>query len=185
MSKQLIIFLDSGDTIMNEATEVYEGNTELVLSVEVIPGADTMVKELHKRGFTLAIVADGLAQSFKNAFTQHDIYHCFTSLTYSEQVRALKPSPRMFKAAMGSLELTDEDCSRIIMVGNNLSRDIKGANLMGLTSVHMSWTSRYSKTPADETEIPDYTIATPMDLIELAEELTAKLEQGIPIKPAK
>jgi len=184
MTKQLIIFLDSGDTIIDESTEVRDEH-EVVLTANVIPGADTMVKELHAQGFTLAIVADGLAQSFKNILTQNGIYDCFTSFTYSEQVRIYKPSPRMFKAAIGSLDLTDEDASRIIMVGNNLSRDVKGANQLGITSVHLSWTPRYPKDPTDELEIPDYTIGTPMELVELAERLNERLEQGLPIKPTK
>lgn len=184
MTKQLIIFLDSGDTIIDESTEIRDEH-EVVLSADVIPGADTMVKELHKRGFTLAIVADGLAQSFKNILTQNGIYNCFTTLTYSEMVRVYKPSPRMFKAAIGSLDLTDDDRSRIIMVGNNLSRDVKGANQLGITSVHLSWTPRYPKTPADDLEVPDYTIATPMELVELAEQLNERLEQGLSIKPVK
>src|SRR5690606_2121087 len=182
MKKQLIIFLDSGDTIIDESTEIRDEN-EVVLTADVIPGADKMVQELHARGFTLAIVADGLAQSFKNILTQNGVYDCFTTLTYSEQVRIYKPSPRMFKAAMGSLDLEPEDVQRIIMVGNNLSRDVKGANQLGITSVHLSWTPRYPKTPADELEAPDYTIETPMELVELAERLNERLEQGLSIKP--
>jgi putative hydrolase of the HAD superfamily len=77
----------------------------------------------------------------------------------------------MFKAAMGALELNDGDLSRIVMVGNNLSRDIKGANQMGITSVFLDWTPRYPKTPADESERPDYTISEPMELIDLIERM--------------
>jgi len=184
MTKQLIIFLDSGDTIIDESTEVRDEH-EVVLSANVIPGADTMVKELHARGFTLAIVADGLAQSFKNILTQNGVYDCFTTFTYSEQIRVYKPSPRMFKAAIGSLDLSEADCKRIIMVGNNLSRDVKGANQLGITSVHLSWTPRYSKTPTDVWEVPDYTIETPMELIDLAEQLNDRLERGLSIKPGQ
>lgn len=181
--KELIIFLDSGDTIIDEGTEIRD-DQGVVLTADVIPGADTMVQTLHERGFTLALVADGLAQSFKNILGQNGVYDCFTSLTYSETVNASKPSPRMFKAAIGSLDLNDEDRKRIIMVGNNLSRDVKGANELGITSVFLSWTPRYPKTPADTTEIPDFTIEHPMELVELAERLNDQLIQGLSIKPA-
>jgi FMN phosphatase YigB (HAD superfamily) len=81
----------------------------------------------------------------------------------------------MFKAAVGAMDLGEEDYSRIIMVGNNLSRDVKGANQLGITSVFLSWTPRYPKTPVEDTEIPRYTIGSPLELIELAE----MLDRGI------
>lgn len=176
--RDLIIFLDCGDTLIDEGTEVRDEN-DIVIRGNVIPGADIMVKTLAERGFRLAIVADGSAQSFKNLLTQNGIIDCFEALIYSEQIKAVKPSPRMFKAAIGALDLILSDCRRIMMVGNNLSRDIKGANQMGITSVHLDWTPRYPKQPADELEVPDYTISEPMQLIELAERLDVQIKAGI------
>ncbi|TBL79557.1 HAD family hydrolase [Paenibacillus thalictri] len=175
--KKLIIFLDSGDTIIDEGTEIRDEH-DVVVQANVIPGADVMVRTLAERGFTLALVADGLAQSFKNILTQNGVYDYFTTMIYSEPIKAHKPSPRMFKAAIGALDLSERDIPRIIMVGNNLSRDIKGANVMGITSVFLDWTPRYPKTPADDSEIPDYTISEPLELIELAERLNRELERA-------
>ncbi|TVY05677.1 HAD family hydrolase [Paenibacillus cremeus] len=172
--KKLIIFLDSGDTIIDEGTEIRD-DEQVVLRANVIPGADTMVKNLYERGYTLALVADGLAQSFKNMLVQNGIYDCFSAMIYSECMKVSKPDRRMFKAAVGALDLSEADYGRIIMVGNNLSRDVKGANEFGITSVHLAWTPRYPKTPADESEKPDYTINTPMELLDLVEKLEAEL----------
>ena len=177
--KDLIIFLDCGDTIIDEGTEIRDEN-DVVIHGNVIPGADTMVKTLAERGFRLAIVADGMAESFKNLLTQNGIIDCFETLIYSETIKTYKPDRRMFKAAIGAMDLDMEDCRRIIMVGNNLSRDVKGANLMGITSVHLGWTPRYPKEPADESEVPNYTIQEPMELIELAEKLDAQLKANLP-----
>ncbi|SEN09046.1 HAD family hydrolase [Paenibacillus sp. OV219] len=173
-NKKLIIFLDSGDTIIDESTEVRD-EEGIVISASVIPGADVMVRTLFERGYTLALVADGDAQSFKNVFKQNDLYEYFTTMIYSETIKASKPSPRMFKAAIGALDLSESDCSRIIMVGNNLSRDVKGANALGITSVFQSWTTRYPHTPADETEQPAYTINEPLELLNLVEQLNREL----------
>lgn len=172
--KPLIIFLDCGDTIIDEGSEVRDGEGT-VIKGNVIPGADVMVRTLAERGFRLAIVADGMAQSFKNLLTQNGLYDCFETLIYSETIKADKPNPRMFKAAMGAMELTDADRERIIMVGNNLSRDMLGANQMGIASVHLSWTPRYPKNPLNELEVPTYTIEEPLALIELAERLNERL----------
>ncbi|MFK7696320.1 HAD family hydrolase [Paenibacillus sp. HJGM_3] len=175
--KKIIVFLDSGDTIIDESTEIRD-EYDVVIKADVIPGADTMVKMLAERGYTLALVADGLAQSFKNMFLQNGIYDYFTTMIYSETIKASKPSPRMFKAAIGALDLNDSDRSRIVMVGNNLSRDIKGANQMGITSVHLNWTPRYPKTSADDSERPMYTISEPMELIDLIERLNSQFVEA-------
>lgn len=174
--KKLIIFLDSGDTIIDESTEI-RNDEDIVLSANVIPGADVMVKTLAENGYTLALVADGNAQSFKNMFTQLGIYDYFSAMIYSENIKVCKPSPRMFKAAAGALDLSEKDYSRIVMVGNNLSRDIKGANALGITSVFLSWTTRYPHTPADESEHPVYTIREPLELLELVERLNNELQK--------
>ncbi|MNJ71330.1 hypothetical protein D3C77_678590 [compost metagenome] len=63
------------------------------------------------------------------------------------------------------------------MVGNNLSRDIKGANEIGMTSVFMAWTPRYPHTPTDDSERPDYVIYEPLELLELVERLNAEAEE--------
>jgi FMN phosphatase YigB (HAD superfamily) len=172
--KSLIIFLDCGDTIIDEGTELRD-EQDIVIHGNVIPGADSMVRTLAERGYRLAIVADGSAQSFKNLLTQHGLYDCFETLIYSETIKATKPSARMFKAAMGAMNLGERDSSRIIMVGNNLSRDVRGANQMGITSVFLSWTPRYPKVPANDLEIPDYTISAPLELVELVEKLNHNL----------
>ncbi|SFD50933.1 putative hydrolase of the HAD superfamily [Paenibacillus catalpae] len=173
-AKELIIFLDCGDTIIDEGTEVRDEHGT-VIEGRVIPGADEMVRTLAERGYRLAIVADGLAQSFKNLLTINGLYDYFEVLIYSEQMKAEKPHPRMFKAAMGAMELGEQDRSRIIMVGNNLSRDVRGANRVGITSVHLNWTSRYPKTSLDPAEMPDYTIEQPLALVELADRLNEEL----------
>ncbi|MFD2328305.1 HAD family hydrolase [Cohnella sp. GCM10020058] len=180
--RRLILFLDSGDTIIDESTEVRDADG-IVVSAELIPGADVMVKTLHERGFALALVADGDAQSFKNVYRQHGLYNYFHAMIYSENIKAVKPSARMFKAALGALELGEDDCSRVAMIGNNLSRDVKGANALGIASVHIGWTPRYPRDPADESERPDYTIGEPLELVALAEMLDARLAAGLGARP--
>lgn len=40
------------------------------------------------------------------------------------------------------------------MVGNNLERDIVGANRFGITSVFIKWSPRYPMEPKNEEEVP-------------------------------
>ena len=178
MDKKLILFTDVGDTIIDEASEVRETPFGVVLRAECIPGAREALLELHRRGYTIAMVADGLAASFENTMGQNGLSHVFSAWIVSETLNSQKPAPRMFRAAMDALGLTDGDRRRVIMVGNNLERDIAGANRFGIRSVLLDWTPRYRHAPQSPDETPDYIIHTPAELIALAERLNGELETG-------
>ena len=77
----------------------------------------------------------------------------------------------MFHHALKQLNITENDYGQVIMVGNNLGRDIKGANELGIISVWLDWSPRRSKIPADQTEQPQYTIKMPLDLIAIIDAL--------------
>lgn len=167
--------MDSGDTIIDESTETRD-QEDVVLSAKVIPGAVETIKTLYEEGYMLVLVADGLAQSFKNVLQQNGVYDYFASMIYSETIKQKKPHPSMFLAAMGAAGLTHADTSRILMVGNNIKRDIKGANHLGITSILLDWSPRYAYTPNCQEEEPDYTIHEPKELITLVHELERKLQ---------
>ena len=125
-NKKLIIFTDSGDTIIDEATQVRD-ERGIVLKADFIPGAGEVLKQLHDEGFTVALVADGEWESFQNVYRENGLGYCFDAWIVSEVVGKQKPEPIMFETAMEALKLTDEDRSRIVMIGNNLRKDIAGA----------------------------------------------------------
>ncbi len=170
MKKTYTVFIDCGDTLADEESQVFiEG--ELVKSADLIPGAKELILMLKERGFTVALVADGLTLSFRNILNQHGLWDCFDYHAISEEVGICKPHEAMFRNAADALGIKDEDFSKVVMVGNNLSRDVKGANALGMKSVFLSWSPRYPKVPADKREKPDYTIAMPLDLLDLMEKL--------------
>jgi putative hydrolase of the HAD superfamily len=77
---------------------------------------------------------------------------------------------------MQAMHLTEADKPRIIMVGNNVERDIRGANRFGIRSVLMDWSKRRpfdAELPEDK---PDYVIHEPSELFALCERLNAELE---------
>lgn len=177
MSKKLIVFIDSGDTLVNEGTEYRNEGSPIVQSCELIDGAKEMLLTLKERGYTIELVADGYTQSFDNSYGQHGLKNIFDARTISEEVGEKKPSQAMFETAMKLLHLTDEDKKRIIMVGNNLERDIVGANRFGITSVFIKWSPRYPMEQKNEEEVPDYIIHKPLELLDLVEKLEAELEK--------
>ena len=175
MEKKLIIFTDIGDTIVNESTEVKVPDTELVLRADCIPGAAETMRRLYEEGFTILMVADGLVQSFHNTMTQNGLDDIFAAHIISERVGEQKPSQKMFQAAMDAAGLTEADKGRIIMVGNNIRRDVLGANRFGIRSVLMRWSPRYGYEPSAADETPAFCLRSPEELLPLAEELNAAL----------
>jgi len=173
--KKLIIFTDSGDTIIDEATQVYD-DRGIVLEADFIPGAGEVLKQLHDEGFTIALVADGEWESFRNVYRVNGLGYCFDAWVVSEVVGKQKPAPIMFQSAFEKLNLTESDRSRIVMVGNNLKKDIAGANRQGLISVWLDWSPRYFHTVEEPDWQPDHIIHTPAELIPLVHMLEAELE---------
>lgn len=155
---------------MDESTQIFDQGG-IVTSADLIPGAKELIDTLKDTGYQLALVADGLTRSFRNILTQHNLWDKFDCHIISEEVGYEKPHRAMFLAAAAALGITDNDFPSVVMVGNNLKRDIKGANALGMVSIFLSWTPRYSNIPADSSEVPDYTIAYPLDLLPLLKRL--------------
>ncbi|MBQ6382138.1 MAG: HAD-IA family hydrolase [Clostridia bacterium] len=172
--KKLIIFTDIGDTIIDEGTEIRDEHG-IVLRAECIPGARETTLRLHEAGYTIAMVADGRSASFHHMMDQHGLSPVFDAWIISEEVGEDKPSPKMFESAMKALGLTEADKPRIIMIGNNVIRDMRGANRFGIRSVLLDWSDRRSFEPQLPEDVPAYRIHTPEELFPLAERLEAEL----------
>ena len=175
MSKKLIIFTDSGDTIIDEATQVYD-DRHIVQEASFIPGADRVLRQLHEEGYTIALVADGEWESFQNVYRRSGLDDCFDAWVVSEVVGQQKPAAIMFETAYEKLGLTEADKSRIVMIGNNLKKDVAGANRQGLISVWLDWSPRYFHTVEEPDWQPDYSVHTPEELLALIHRLEAELE---------
>ena len=175
MDHKLIIFTDIGDTIIDEGSEDREVPYGVVLRADCIPGAKETMLALYEQGFTIAMVADGLTESFHNTMTQNGLEHIFAAKSISEENGVEKPDWVMFQKALERLGLTERDKERIVMVGNNLKRDVLGARRFGIRSVLLSWSPRYNMVPSCEEETPDYVISRPEELPELVNRLDALL----------
>lgn len=170
------VFLDSGDTLVNEATEKFDGEG-YVIEAGLIPGALEMVRALVEDGYRLALVADGRVRSFATVLGGHGIAPHFYVQVISETEGCEKPDRRMFQKAMASLGLSEKDAGAIVMVGNHLERDIGGANQLGIVSVWQKWSRKRTHIPANSVEVPRYTIRTPGELPALLEEIERQMSR--------
>ncbi|MCQ2612265.1 MAG: HAD family hydrolase [Treponemataceae bacterium] len=176
MKRNLVVFFDSGDTIVDESTEIRD-QRGIVTHAELHDGGKELLQYLYDNGFTLALVADGEVESFKNVYEEHGIPHVFSARAISEALPDRKPAAIMFQTAMDALGLTDADKHRVVMIGNNLIRDVVGANRYGITSILYDWSPRYDMKPKNQEETPDYTVSTKDQLIALLERLDSEVSK--------
>lgn len=168
----LAVCMDFGDTVADESSEIKDG-TQTTLRADLIPTAAETVRAVKARGYALALVADGRPGTYDNVLRQYDLHHHFDAFAVSELVGVEKPDRRMFDHAMNKLGIEPADYGRVVMVGNRLERDVRGANQLGMVSVWLNWAPRYKKQAAEELEEPDYRITRPDQLLDVLDELEA------------
>jgi HAD superfamily hydrolase (TIGR01549 family) len=171
MKRHVIALLfDLGDTIMIEESEIKDAE-ETTLQADLIPGMAEALHRFHDQGYNLALVADSRPNTPPNVLRQHGLLAVFDYLAISEVIGTSKPNPEIFRAALDALRVPESDYGRVVMVGNNLERDVVGANRLGLISVFFHWNDRRRSQPETDEEQPQFTVSSPSQLISLIERL--------------
>jgi FMN phosphatase YigB (HAD superfamily) len=163
------ILFDLGDVIMREETEVRDadGNTT---SAGLVAGMGVTLRDIKEHGYALGLVADTRSKTAWNVLHQHGLYDLFDAFAISEQVGCEKPDPRIFCSALDALKIAPADYARVVMVGNNLIRDVRGANRLGLISVWFHWNERYLADP-NFVDTPTYEAHTARELADLIDQI--------------
>jgi FMN phosphatase YigB (HAD superfamily) len=162
------ILFDLGDTIMVEESEVKD-KSSTTLKADLVHGIDKVLAELKARGYSLALVADTKKGTYRNVLRQHKLYDLFDAFAISDEIGVEKPDPRIFTLALNALGMSPEDYGYVLMIGNNLQRDIRGANLVGLISVWFHWNDRYPINPTEPLEEPAFVIHNAEELLSLVD----------------
>jgi HAD superfamily hydrolase (TIGR01549 family) len=178
------LLFDLGDTIMQEETEI-KNEDGITQSAELFDGMAELLRFWHSQNVPLVLVADAYVETCRNVLTQHKLYDLFSSFAISEEVGVSKPDSRMFRKALDALGINEQERADVIMVGNNLSRDIRGANALGLRSVWIHRNERYPIEPADEWEKPMHVVHSSTELQMLLEQHHASQLNTISILKGK
>lgn len=151
------VLFDLGDTLMIEETEEKD-ETRTTQRAELFPGVADLLWSLRRDGYLLGLVADTRPGTYRNVLRQHDLLGLFDVFAISEELDCEKPNRRMFIHALEGLGLTADEAGHVAMVGNNLARDVRGANATGMQSIWTRFNERYPDTPADEAERPAFAV---------------------------
>ena len=170
MTLKAVLF-DLGDVIMREETEEkVDGVTQ---RAHLHPGMVDLLPRLRDRGLPLGLVADTRDGTYRYVLGLHGLFDVFDVFAISDHLGVEKPDRLMFGHALHEIGIPESDWGAVAMVGNNLAKDIRGANALGLISIWMVWNQRYPYACADEMETPHYQVSTAAGLEDLLDALHA------------
>ncbi len=117
-----------------------------------LDGAVDLCRELKDEGYDLYIVTNGIEKTQKNRLTKSGLISYFTEIFVSETIGHQKPKKEYFDYVLSHIKETDKE--KIILVGDSLTSDIKGAMNAELKSV---WLNLKGQELPEEYK-PDYVI---------------------------
>ena len=134
------------------------------------PDVKTTLKKLKKK-YQMAAVSDGQSLWAKAELNAVGLAEFFDPLLVSSDFGYRKPDCRLFKKALKKMDMEPEE---VIFIGNDLYRDIYGANEMGIKSVF------FKSNQGDHTFLsakPDRTILHFAELEEAVESLAKEAKK--------
>lgn len=109
-------------------TEMIERYRSITPQGTLYPDVLPTLYELKKRGYSLAMLTDNPPDSQRQKINACGLRHWFDVVIFSRDVGEEKPSQQAFHAVATELNLPTQ---KLLMVGDNLYRDILGATASG------------------------------------------------------
>lgn len=103
--------------------------------LELWPGARELLASLRERGYKLAMMTNGFAETHRDKIAVLGLTDAFDEIFIADEVGMVKPDARLFRLAAERLSVTPEACA---MVGDRFERDVRGAASVGMYTVWMN-----------------------------------------------
>lgn len=97
----------------------------------LMTGAKELLSELKQQGYDLYIVTNGIADTQRKRLTKAGILPFFSDIFVSEAIGHQKPKKEYFDYVLSHIR--EKDISRVLLVGDSLTSDIRGAVNSGIT----------------------------------------------------
>ncbi|AIQ62658.1 2-haloalkanoic acid dehalogenase [Paenibacillus stellifer] len=110
---------------------------------------------------TLAVITNGIKEVQYSRIRGSQLHDAFSHIIISEEVGSQKPEPGIFDYAFNRLGLGPEDKSKVLIIGDTLSSDIKGGNAYGIDTCWFNVRLQ----PADLGIVPTYEIRSLSELV--------------------
>ena len=123
----------------------------------LMPNAYEVVKYLYDKGYKIYVITNGIVELQKPRIMNSAIASYISNIIISEQVGVSKPNYKIFNILLEKENLTSNE---VIMVGDSLEKDVKGAQSANIKAI---WYNPYNKNDNYDI-IPNYQIK---DLLEI------------------
>jgi YjjG family noncanonical pyrimidine nucleotidase len=97
--------------------------------LHLIEGAEEVLKALNEK-FKIALITNGLKDVQRPRITKSAIFKYISRIIISEEVGVSKPDKKIFDIAFQRMNYPDRQ--EVLMIGDNLTSDIKGGNDYGI-----------------------------------------------------
>jgi putative hydrolase of the HAD superfamily len=148
------------DVLADKISDTYTAEKELAAAP--ISGAFETLLNFKKDGVRLALVTNGGADVQRSKISKFGLDAIFDFILIEGEFGIGKPHPSVFTTAMVKLNVAT---SETWMVGDDLERDIAGAQRLGIYSIWVDW--RGSGLPQSSVVQPDHIVR---NITHLAEE---------------
>lgn len=114
---------------------------QMIYETALEPNADKVLAELKKRGCRIAVISNGFKEVQYRKLRNSNIMQYIDACFISEEVGVHKPSPIIFRKALSALcgeenynnpALRHRIKSETLMVGDDFTNDIEGAQIFGI-----------------------------------------------------
>ncbi|MCP4192663.1 MAG: HAD family hydrolase [Planctomycetaceae bacterium] len=99
---------------------------------ELVQGAGEILRRLRELEIRMAIITNNLVSEQISKLKQLGIEDYFEVVSISEEVGVSKPDPEIFEVTLDRLSL---QANEVVMVGDSLESDIRGAQAAGIRTV--------------------------------------------------
>lgn len=122
------------------------------------------VRELHRRGYKLGIIANTITEAeIPDWAVEEGIAHLFTTVILSSKVRMRKPDPAIYHLACRCIGVPEEGCA---YVGDNVKRDVEGTYAAGFGAMILMDDPQKGKTEENRAHC-DHLVENLTDLLDL------------------
>jgi putative hydrolase of the HAD superfamily len=122
------------DKIAHAIADAY--TTEKEQSIELLPGAIEALNHFKKEGLRLALITNGSSEVQRRKIERFNLDGIFDLIIVEGEFGAGKPHADVFKAALDYFKAA---AAETCMVGDDLERDIRGAQALGIFSIWVDW----------------------------------------------
>ncbi len=128
---------DSGDRLARAIADTFEK----LDPPQTFPETRSALEGLRQRGYRLGIISNAIDNLLGN-LDRLDLTKYFDSITFSQEARAEKPNPAIFRLALRRARCNPNGA---VHVGNDYERDVVGARGVGITPVLIDRDDRYPR----------------------------------------